>query len=108
MITPSSKDFGTVKVHSKPKKQTFTLTNEGSSGQTITFQNPLATVSNFPTFAFPKKKGTTCHQTLPPMGHCTLTLQFAPKSKGLQTGSVTVFDNAGNADQMIPLSGTGQ
>jgi len=107
MITPPSKDFGTVKVHSKPKKQTFTLTNEGSSGQTITFQNPLATVSNFPTFAFPKK-ATTCHQTLPAMGHCTLILQFAPKSKGPQAGTVTIFDNAGNADQMIPLSGAGK
>jgi hypothetical protein len=106
-VSPPSKDFGTVKVHSKPKKQTFTLTNEGSSGQTITFQNPLATVSNFPNFAFPKK-ATTCHQTLAPMGHCTLTLQFSPKSKGPLAGAVTIFDNAGNADQMIPLSGAGK
>jgi hypothetical protein len=106
-ITPPNKDFGTVKVHSKPKKQTFTLTNEGSSGQTITFSNPLATVSNFPNFAFPKK-ATTCHQTLPSMAHCTLTLQFAPKSKGPLVGAVTIFDNAGNADQMIPLSGAGK
>jgi hypothetical protein len=107
MITPTSKDFGTVKLR-KTKKQTFTLTNEGSSGQTITFGNPLATVSNFPTFAFPKKKATTCHQTLPPMQHCTLKLQFRPTSKGPLAGTVTIFDNAANANQMIPLSGTGK
>jgi hypothetical protein len=42
------------------------------------------------------------------MGHCTLTLQFAPKSKGPLAGTVTIFDNAGNANQMIPLTGTGK
>jgi hypothetical protein len=42
------------------------------------------------------------------MGHCTLTVRFAPTSKGLQTGTVTIFDDAGNANQSILLSGTGQ
>jgi hypothetical protein len=65
-------------------------------------------VSNFPTFAFPKKKATTCHQTLPAMGHCTLKLQFRPTTKGPLAGTVTIFDNAGNANQTIPLSGTGK
>jgi hypothetical protein len=106
-ITPTMKDFGAVKVHGKPKKQVFTLTNAATSGASITFNIPPATVNNFPTFKLPKKS-TTCHQNLPPMGHCTLTVRFAPTSKGLQTGSVTVFDNAGNANQSIPLSGTGQ
>jgi len=107
-ISPPSKNFGTVKVHTTPKKQTFILTNEDSSG-TITFQNPLATVSNFPIFAFPKKKATTCHQTLPPKGSCTLKLQFKPTSRGVpEIGTVTIFDNAGNANQSIPLSGTGK
>jgi hypothetical protein len=106
-ISPTSKDFGTVKRHSTPRKQTFTLTNEDIS-QTITFGKPLAIVTNFPSFAFPKKKATNCHQTLPPMGICTLTLQFAPKKKGPLAGTVTIFDNAGNANQMIPLSGTGK
>ncbi len=106
-ITPPSKDFGTVKVHST-KKQTFVLTNEDSNSS-ITFQNPLATVSNFPIFAFPKKKATTCHQTLPPKGSCTLKLQFKPTSRGVPVfGTVTIFDNAGNANQSIPLSGTGK
>jgi hypothetical protein len=108
MISPTTHDFGTVKRHSKPRKQTFTLTNEDSS-QTITFSNPLATVTNnFPTFAFPKKKATNCHQTLAPKGNCTLTVQFAPKSKGPLAGTVTIFDNAANANQTIPLTGTGK
>ena len=107
MITPTSHDFGTVKRHSKPRKQTFTLTNEDSS-RTITFGTPLATVTNGPSFALPKKKATNCHQTLPPLGNCTLTVQFAPKPKGALAGTLTIFDNAANANQMIPLTGTGK
>ena len=107
-ITPPTENFGNVKVGGKPKKQTFTLSNEATSGASITFGNPLATVSNFPTFGFPKKGTTTCHQKLPPKGHCTLKVQFAPTSQGPATGDVTIFDNAGNANQTIPLSGTGQ
>ncbi len=107
MITPTSKDFGTSKVKSKPKKQTFILTNEDSS-QTITFEHTLATVTNAPSFKFPKKKATTCHLTLPPMAQCNLTLQFSPRKKGPLAGTVTIFDNAANADQTIPLTGTGK
>jgi hypothetical protein len=107
-ITPIMKNFGAVKVR-KIKKQTFTLTNEGSSGQTITFQNPLAEVTNFPIFSFPKKGATTCHQTLPAKGKCKITLQFRATQRGApETGSVTIFDDAGNADQTIPLSGSGK
>jgi hypothetical protein len=106
-ISPTMKDFGTVKVR-KIKKQTFILTNEGSSGH-ITFQNPLATVSNFPIFSFPRKGATTCHQTLPAKGQCKITLQFRATQRGTpESGTVTVFDDGGNADQTIPLSGTGK
>jgi centrosomal CEP192-like protein len=107
MITPTSHDFGTRKRHSTPRKQTFTLTNEDSS-QTITFNHTLATVTNAPSFEFPKKKATNCHLTLPPMANCTLTLQFSPRKKGPLAATVTIFDNAANANQMIPLTGTGK
>jgi hypothetical protein len=107
-ITPTMKDFGTVRVHSKAKTQTFTLTNEGSTGQTITFQKPLATVTNFPIFRL-KKGATTCPQHLPSKGQCNLTLEFIPKHRGMpETGTVTIFDDAGNANQTIPLSGSGK
>jgi hypothetical protein len=92
----------------KRKKQTFTLTNESTSGQAITFQNPLAMVTNFPIFSFPAG-GTNCHQILPAKKHCKLKVQFTPTSRGTpENGTVTILDNAGNADQTIPLSGTGQ
>jgi hypothetical protein len=107
-ISPTMKDFGAVKVK-KLKKQTFTLTNEGSAGQTITFQSPFFQVTNAPIFSFPKKGATTCHRTLPSKGQCKLTLQFKAKQRGTpESGTLTIFDDAGNANQTIPLSGTGK
>jgi len=35
-------------------------------------------------------------------------LQFKPTSPGSKSSTVTIFDNAGNADQVIPLSGKGE
>ena len=106
-ISPTTKDFGAVKVH-KLAKQTFILTNEDSS-QTITFQRRLAIVTNSPIFQFPKKHATNCHQTLPPKGQCNLTLQFIARKKGTpESATVTIFDDAGNANQTISLSGSGK
>jgi hypothetical protein len=34
-----------------------------------------------------------------------LTVQFGPASTGAKSSTLTIFDNAGNANQMIPLSG---
>ena len=107
-VTPTTKDFGSVKVR-KVKKQAFILTNEGSTGQTITFIPPVASVSNFPIFSFPRKGGTTCPKHLAPKGQCKLTLQFKARQRGTpESGTLTIFDDAGNADQTIPLSGTGK
>ena len=106
-VTPPSKDYGNVKV-GKRKSQTFTLTNESTSGQAITFLSPnFAMVSNFPIFAFPKG-ATNCHQVLPAKKHCKLKAEFIPSSTGTpENGTVTIFDSAGIAIQTIQLSGTG-
>ena len=107
MISPPSKAWGKVNVKVL-KKQTFILTNESSSA-TITFFTPLGTVSNFPIFSFPRTGATTCPQHLPPKGTCQLILQFRPVRKRVpQVGTATIFDDAVNANQTIPLSGTGK
>ena len=51
---------------------------------------------------------TTCGAQLFPKKKCKLTLQFEPNSVGAKSPSVTIFDNAGNANQVIPLSGKGE
>ncbi|WP_414643487.1 hypothetical protein [Candidatus Binatus sp.] len=101
------KNFGNVKV-GKVKKQTFTLSNPAKSGPPIVFGNPPATVTNSPIFAFPAG-GTTCGAQLLPKKKCKLRVVFTPAGTGPQPASaVTVFDNASNANQTIPLSGSGK
>ena len=66
-------------------------------------------MTNFPIFSFPKKGATDCHRTLPPKGQYNLTLQFvAKKKRAPESATVTIFDDAGNANQTISLSGTGK
>jgi hypothetical protein len=90
------------------KHQTFTLSNSAKSGPPITFGNPLATVTNFPTFSFPANSNN-CPQMLFPKKKCKLIVDFAPTTVGPQNpGTVTIFDNAANANQSIPLSGAGK
>jgi len=43
-----------------------------------------------------------------PQKKCKLTVQFSPASVGPKSSTVTIFDNAGNADQVVPLSGNGE
>jgi hypothetical protein len=51
---------------------------------------------------------TTCAAQLLPRKKCKLTVQFGPTSPGSKSATVTIFDNAGNANQVIPLSGKGE
>jgi len=107
-IEPTSKNFGKVKVGST-KKQTFVLSNSAKSGLPITFGNPEAfLVTNFPIFSFPSNSNN-CPPQLFPKKKCKLIVQFTPGSVGPQpSSSVTIFDNAGNANQTIQLNGEGK
>jgi hypothetical protein len=110
-ISPSSKNFGKVKV-GKVKSETFTLSNAAKSGPPITFASPIAfsvPAASPQVFGFPKTGITTCHLQLLPKKKCKLKVIFVPASKGPQASSaVTVFDDATGAPQTIPLSGSGK
>jgi hypothetical protein len=105
-VSPSRAKFGKVKVGTV-KRATLTLTNQAKKGPPITFDNPMMVFppSNPQEF---KSIATTCGAQLFPKKKCKLTLQFGPMSVGSKSSSVTIFDNAGNADQVIPLSGKGE
>lgn len=108
-IKPTQENFGTVKVdHSKVF--TFTLSNSAKSGPPITFASPVSfsvTATNPQEFSFPAG-ATTCPQNLLPKKKCKLKVAFAPQSPGAKSSTLTIFDNATGANQMVPLSGTGQ
>ena len=104
-IKPSPKDFGIVKVGSV-KRATLTLLNSAKNGPPITFANPMTEFpANSPEFS---SIATTCAAQLPPKKKCKLTVQFDPTSPGAKSSTVTIFDNAGNANQVIPLRGKGE
>ncbi len=85
--------------------KTFTLKNPALKGPPITFGIPLATTSDPLDFRIGT---TTCHAQLFPQTKCTLKVKFAPTTPGPKSSTLTIFDNAANANQQIPLKGTGQ
>ncbi len=81
--------------------------NPARKGPPITFGNPMAAFPPSSPQEF-KSVGTTCPPQLLPRKKCKLTVQFSPDSVGPKSSTLTIFDNAGNANQMIPLSGKGE
>jgi centrosomal CEP192-like protein len=51
---------------------------------------------------------TTCGAQLMPRKKCKVTLRFSPQSPGAKSSSLTIYDNASNANQLVPLSGKGE
>jgi hypothetical protein len=89
----------------KVKSITLTLSNSAKKGPAITFGSPLATVS--PTSS-EFEVTTNCSAQLLPKKKCKVTVKFAPSSQGAASASLTISDNAENANQVIQLEGTGK
>ena len=80
------------------------ISNTAKHGSPITFGNPLTTV----TLTSPQQfaiGGTNCPTQLPPKQKCKLTVLFTPASQGTVFSSVTIFDNATNANQIDSAAG---
>jgi len=89
------------------KFASLVLVNPARKGPPITFANPMAVFPPANPQEF-RMVGTTCAAQLFPRKKCKLTLQFGPTSVGPRSSTVTIFDNAGNANQVIPLNGKGE
>ncbi len=104
-VTPSSKNFGKVKV-GRAESATLTLVNQAKKGVPITFGHPMAMIpASGPEFS---TVSTTCAAQLMPRMKCKLTVEFRPMSTGPVSSTLTILDNAANANQVVPLSGTGE
>ena len=73
-------------------------------GPPITFGTPLASLTNPQVFGSAPK----CPAQLLPKKECQLKVLFFPDSPGPQSATLTIHDNAVNADQVIQLEGTGK
>lgn len=85
---------------------TLTLINLARKGPPITFGNPMEIFQGANAQEF-KSPSTTCSAQLSPRKKCKLIVQFGPLSIGPKSATLTILDNAANANQTIPLSGKG-
>ncbi len=109
-VSRSLINFGTVRV-GRQRYIALVLSNLSKrGGPSITFATPLASVevTNPLEFGFPGSGATNCPAQLLPRRSCRLVLEFAPLSPGQKANQVTIFDNAANANQVIPLEGIGR
>jgi hypothetical protein len=97
-LSTTSLSFGTVLVGASAKAAPVTLTNN----QSVALTNISISVTNS-MFS----QVNTCGTSLAARAKCTITVTFAPKAGGAQTGSVNISDSATNSPQSISLKGSG-
>ena len=105
-VKPTHKNFGKVTM-GHTKAYTLTLSNSAKSGPPITFANPMVSFTAADPQEF-KSVSTTCRAQLAPKKKCKIKLLFAPAAPGPAAATLTIFDNAANANQSVPLTGTGK
>jgi hypothetical protein len=97
-LAPTSLTFGNQLLGTTSPAQTVTLTNSGTETLTIT---SIAISGNF-------SQTNTCGTSVAMGASCTISVTFKPLVIHMQTGAVTITDNAfGSPQQMVPLTGTG-
>jgi Abnormal spindle-like microcephaly-assoc'd, ASPM-SPD-2-Hydin/Beta-propeller repeat len=101
-FSPKSVQFGktTVGKTSKAKKVKIKNASSKSSKITVTITGETA--------AAPFAVKTQCIKSLAPGKTCNVSVTFSPTDTTSQHGELVVNDDAMNAPQMIPLSGTGK
>jgi hypothetical protein len=106
VVTPSIGNFGDVKLK-KVKIIKLKLKNQAKKrGPSITISG--FGVTDYPVFNVINSESTCFIGTvLAPQKTCVLAMGFQPAATGFRTGTLTIDDDAYNAPQYVPLSGTG-
>lgn len=99
IVAPLNLSFADVLVGSTGNSQTVTINNTGATPLVIANIVP----SDLANFVVVK----SCPATLAAYTTCTLTVALKPQATGPITGTLTVYDNASPATQVITLSGNG-
>jgi len=101
VLSPTTVDFGNQNVGTTSVPIPVTLTNRGPNTLSITqIAIKGADAGDF-------AQTNDCGSTVPPHGHCTITVTFTPTVKGQRSAKVSVSDDGGGSPQSVPLSGTG-
>lgn len=99
-LSATSLAFGTQAVATTSSPKTFTITNSGAAGVSLT--SITVTGAQADDYALTK----TCGSTLAAGASCTVSVTFTPVSTGSKVANVTVADGAGSP-QSVSLTGTG-
>ncbi len=100
-LSPTSLDFGNVKIDTQSQMLPVTLTNSGTIPMNV---SKISTTGlEGPRF----RQSNNCVSPIAPGGSCTINVQFEPFQTGGYTANLTVTDDALGATQSIPVMGTG-
>ena len=100
-LSPTSLNFGSIKVGQTSSPKTITLKNLGTT--TLSITSIAITGTNSGDF----KQTNTCGGSVGAGGSCSISVTFTPSATGSRTASVSVTDNGGGSPQTAALSGTG-
>jgi hypothetical protein len=98
VASPTSVNFGKVKVGQTSKQVSITLKNTGTA------QLVMSDISISGFFALPVNK---CAAGVKPGTHCNVYVTFTPHAAETETGTLTFTDNASNSPQTVALMGVG-
>jgi hypothetical protein len=101
-LSPSSVNFGTVKVGQSSAPTSITVTNK-STNQTLSITGIQIGGANPTDFT----QTNNCPSSLSPQTSCTVMVTFTPLVTGSLTAQLQVYDNGGGSPQTASLSGTG-
>ena len=99
-LSPTSLAWGKVVVGATSAGKTVTISNTGTA--TLHFSN-IATNGDFALTT----STSPCGSTLAVGKSCKVKVIFTPTQPGLRTGTLSIYDDASNSPQTVPLSGTG-
>jgi sugar lactone lactonase YvrE len=97
-LSPTSLNFGTVRVGDSSQAKTVTLTNQQSVSLKFT---SISATAQF------QIASNTCGTSIVAGASCTVGVKFVPTQRGAATGVLTFADDAANNPQTVSLSGTG-
>jgi hypothetical protein len=96
-LNPTALDFGNQKVGTTSGGKTVKLTNRGQGALTIA---GITTTSSY-------SQTNNCGTSLGANKSCTITVKFTPSSLGIQSGTLSIKDNAAGSPQKVSLTGVG-
>ena len=96
-LSPASLSFAAQLVGTTSAAQTITITSTGNAALTISGIS----------ISGPFVQGNNCPYSLAPTATCTISISFRPTAGGMQSGSLSIPDNASGSPHTVVLTGTG-